>query len=249
LSLQIQSERVDFYSGGKTASSKALLVLGGRAPDSQWLSDFAAGNALTVCAVDRGVAVCREAGLAPRFVVGDRDSASAEDWDWALESGSEEFLFPSDKNLTDFQLALEIVTGKNSDSFVPPVTLVLTGCFGGRFDHLFSIVSTASERSLCMIDETEGLFFVRHGEHARAGFKERPTALSLLPLSEECSGVSIGGVRWPLDGVTLTRAYPWAVSNETLSGKAGKNVTVGCDGGILGFYWSFSQVIGRRCSR
>ncbi|MDR1515855.1 MAG: thiamine diphosphokinase [Synergistaceae bacterium] len=233
---ELRSERVDFYSGRRTASSKALLVLAGRAPDSRWLSDFAAQNELMVCAVDRGVAVCRKADLAPAFIAGDRDSASPEDWDWALGRGAEEFLFPADKNLTDFQLALEIVTEKNRGAFVP---LVLTGCFGGRFDHLFSIVNTFSgESALCMIDETEGLFFVRPEGDTRAVFKKRPAAVSLLPLSGECSGVHIGGVRWPLDGVKLTRAYPWAVSNETPHDR--DEVSVGCERGTLGFYWSFN---------
>jgi thiamine pyrophosphokinase len=115
--------------------------------------------------------------------------------------------------------------------------LVLTGCFGGRFDHLFSIVGTfTAERSLCMIDEREGLFLIEPGREIRAIFKKRPEAISLLPLSQECSGVHIGGVRWPLDGAAVERANPWAVSNEALPGQ---DISVCCESGILGFYWSF----------
>jgi thiamine pyrophosphokinase len=233
------SESVDFFAE-QGQPPKTLLVLGGRKPDGPWLADFARRNDFSsVWAVDRGAAACRDACLAPRILIGDRDSASREDWEWALNSGADEFLYQAAKNLTDFQLAVELIKEKG----VTPI--VLTGCFGGRFDHLFSIVGTfARELSLCMIDEREGLFLIRPSEEIRAVFKKRPSAISLLPLSEECSGVDISGVRWPLEGVSLRRDYPWAVSNETLpieDGTDGWEVSVGCRSGIMGFYWSFRE--------
>jgi thiamine pyrophosphokinase len=233
------SESVDFFAGWREQPPKTLLVLGGRKPDGAWLADFAGRNDFSVWAVDSGAAACKSAGVAPRVLIGDRDSASLEDWEWALNSGADEFLHPAAKNLTDFQLALELMKEKGRAS------LVLTGCFGGRFDHLFSIVGTfARKRSLCMIDETEGLFLIRPSEEIRAVFKKRPIAISLLPLSEECSGVNISGARWPLEGVNLQRDYPWAVSNEALpagDGTACREISAGCRSGIMGFYWSFRE--------
>lgn len=38
--------------------------------------------------------------------------------------------------------------------------------------------------------------------------------LSLVSLTDECEGVSICGVYYPLDGVELKRSYSYAVSNE-----------------------------------
>ncbi|MDR1020270.1 MAG: thiamine diphosphokinase [Synergistaceae bacterium] len=237
MSPDLASLGVDFYPLGPARQPQTLFVLGGRAPDSPWLSDFAARNSLAAYAVDSGVAVCRRAGLTPLAIVGDRDSAAAEDWEWALRLGAREFVYPSGKDLTDFQLALGLIDKKDRCG------LVLTGCFGGRFDHLFSITGTfTAVRPLCMIDEQEGLFLVEPGREMRVVFKKKPVAVSLLPLSEECTGVRIGGVRWPLGGVTIERASPWTVSNETLPGQDGtcaKNVSVSCESGVMGFYWSF----------
>jgi thiamine pyrophosphokinase len=228
---------VDLYQLGPARTAQTLFVLGGRAPDSSWLSDFVARNRLTAYAVDSGVAVCRKARLTPFALVGDRDSAASDDWEWAIRSGAREFVYPADKDLTDFQLALGLIEEEGRRG------LVLTGCFGGRFDHLFSIAgSFEALRPLCVIDEREGLFLVEPGCQARAVFKRKPAAVSLLPLSQRCSGVHICGVRWPLGGVTIDRAEAWTVSNETLPEKDGhgiQDVSVRCESGVMGFYWSF----------
>jgi thiamine pyrophosphokinase len=227
---------VDFYLPVPRLP-ETLFVLGGRAPDSPWLSDFAVRNSLSVYAVDSGVAVCRRAGLVPSVLVGDRDSSASDDWEWGLRRGAREVVYPADKDLTDFQLALGLIGESDCSG------LVLTGCFGGRFDHLFSIVGTfTASRPLCMIDEREGLFLLEPDSEIRIVFKKRPMAVSLLSLSEECSGVHIDGVRWPLDGVTIGRASPWTVSNETLPGRGGacaEDISVRCESGVMGFYWSF----------
>jgi thiamine pyrophosphokinase len=243
LNPELVSEGVDFYSLGSARQPKTIFVLGGRAPGSVWLSDFAARNRLAAYAVDKGVAACRKANLAPAVLVGDRDSAAAEDWEWALRLGARESLYQADKDLTDFQLALGLIGEGDRRG------LVLTGCFGGRFDHLFSIVGAFSAaRSFCMIDEREGLSLVEPGRGMRVVFKKRPVAVSLLALSQECSGVRISGVRWPLGGVTIERSNPWTVSNETLLEKGGKHVKdilVQCESGIMGFYWNFYPTCGQ----
>jgi thiamine pyrophosphokinase len=228
LTQAISSERIDIFLPG-ASSRRTLFLLGGRRPDARWLKDFASRNADDVWAVDSGVGACREAGLCPGVLIGDMDSATQSDIEWAIESGASEFRSPRDKDDTDFQLALELLAKKNRDD-----TLLVSGCFGGRLDHMFSaLYSFASSRSLCMADETEGVLLVH--DSARAVFKKRPLAISLLPLSDECAGVSIVGVKWPLDGATLYRNRPWAVSNETDSDE----VLVSCASGLLGFYWVF----------
>ena len=115
----------------------ALLVLGGRAPSPSWLSEF--GSRGEVWAVDRGVEACRAAGIIPRRLVGDCDSASAESWRWAADNGVPVERYQSDKDLTDFQLALELFREKNKGR---AKKIFLTGAWGGRFDHLWSLVLT-----------------------------------------------------------------------------------------------------------
>jgi thiamine pyrophosphokinase len=228
LTSAIFSELVDLFLPGR-ARETTLFLLGGRRPNADWLRHFAEANGPDVWAVDGGVGACREAGIVPRVVIGDMDSAKPDDLRWASEEGARAFTSPREKDLTDFQLAINLLR-----EWEPERPLLISGCFGGRLDHLFSVLGTfAVPGSLCMIDEMEGILLV-DGE-ARAFFRERPLAISLLSLSEKCEGVSISGVKWPLSGAALTRNHPWAVSNEAV----GEEVAVSCAEGLLGFYWVF----------
>lgn len=220
-------------------AGQKLFVLGGRRPDSAWLHEFSRMNGLDAWAIDSGAMACRAAGLHPSVIVGDRDSATSEDWQWAVSIGAEEHLHNPDKNLTDFQLALDLLHGKDG---IP----ILTGCFGGRTDHFLSILWTfyraskraeTSQRPRCMIDHEEGFFFLHAEESVKFIFRRRPMALSLLSMSKRCTGVFISGVRWPLSDVELRRNFPWAISNESVDD--GGPVAVSCGGGVLGVSWCY----------
>ncbi len=214
-----------------------LFVLGGRRPEPEWLVHFVRENDTTIWGVDAGITACRAAGLAPSVIVGDMDSASREDWEWARAQGAREHRYDSAKDLTDFQLALDLWEQQSA--------LFLTGCFGGRYDHLTSVANTLASLNKikkfprCMIDHAEGIFFLRSCDDLKKNFlrfRKRVKAISLLPMTEVCRGVSIRGARWPLDGVTLERSYPWAVSNELAADVDGA-VEVCCAEGTLAVYW------------
>jgi thiamine pyrophosphokinase len=229
-------------SGGHIPDRKTLFLLGGRAPDAEWLADLAPRNRAEVWAIDSGAAVCRAAGLIPVEILGDRDSASPRDWEWALSKGARERRYDRDKNMTDFQLALSVFeeNGNGTNGGANRVLLV-SGCFGGAFDHLLSIFDTLASGNgdyfRCMIDDREGAFFLREDESASIEFVRAPEAISLLPVSETCR-VSLSGVKWPLLSEELERKYPWAVSNETLPDATDVcPVTVSCEEGRTALYW------------
>lgn len=234
----------------KSKGCEKLFVLGGRAPDTEWLFEFAVSNGFDVWAIDSGAASCRAASLSPRAIIGDMDSASRDDWNWAVAEGANEHLYDCSKDLTDFQLALDLLSREDAGS-----APILTGCFGGRADHFLSVVNTyvgiglsgkQPERSLyetpprCMIDDREGIFLVYSFETAVFRFRHRPVAVSLLSMSEKCDGVFISGVRWPLSDVVLERNFPWAICNETEGESAGADeVSVSCGEGILAVSWCY----------
>jgi thiamine pyrophosphokinase len=227
-------------SPGFIQDSKTLFVLGGRAPDAKWLADLAERGRAEVWAVDSGAAACRAAGLIPAEMLGDRDSASLHDWEWALSKGARERRYDADKDRTDFQLALSIFE-KNGGNGGARRVLLVSGCFGGAFDHLLSIFDTLASVGgdcfRCMIDDREGAFFLCGGESAAIEFASAPEAVSLLPVSETCR-IGLSGVKWPLCREKLERKYPWAVSNETLFSAAGVSpVTVICEEGQAALYW------------
>lgn len=184
-----------------------LLVSGGRAPDIRWLHEAARGRRLI--AVDHGLDACRKAGLRPASLIGDGDSASPLAWEQAKASGIPIHAYPPEKDDTDTQLALTIAHEEGM-----PAAL-LTGVFGGRFDHAYStIFSCAAAPLRCVLaDEREALFYLKDGETIAITCHVRPKAISLLPLTPLAEGVTADGVHWPLADATLPQLLPRAVSN------------------------------------
>ena len=158
--------------------------------------------------MDRGVDICHENGLAPELLIGDADSASAAGWAWGQQTAAVTERHPTEKDLTDTELALARTADKDT-------MLLLTGAFGGRFDHSFStIFSAAHDPHTCILaDEREILFFVKAGESVTLDFARRPLAISALPLTEAVTGVTLRGTHWVLKDATLTQKLPSAVSN------------------------------------
>ncbi len=215
--------RGDLSSG---AAQAILLVAGGRAPEVGWLRRFARDK--RPWGVDRGIDVLRRAGVRPEGVLGDGDSGSASGWEWAHHKGAWSRKAPVEKDDTDLQLALS----RASEEGCP---IWITGAFGGRLDHLFSGIGTAAAHPavLGMADDREWLLFLRAPGTLTVRFRRRPLALSLLPITEECAGVTLRGVRWELEEALLRRDYPYAISNRVL--REGR-IRTGCLRGVLGVY-------------
>lgn len=210
-----------------------LLVAGGRAPAAAWLQWMAARY--PVWAVDRGADVCRNAGVRPELLFGDADSGSRAAWDWAESCGIPIERYQADKDRTDLQLALAGAAKRR-----PAAAALVTGGLGGRFDHAYSNVFSLLETGDCgqwaagLVDESEVLLLLRAGQNLQAEFSQQPPIVSLLPLSELCSGICSQGLHWPLDQAVLRLAAPGGISNRLAAGSNQVRVSLGS--GCLGVY-------------
>jgi thiamine pyrophosphokinase len=211
--------------------AERLLVLGGRMPDAAWLRQAAAGR--TVWAVDRGAEYCRVSGIEPAHALGDFDSIGGEGMKWLEQLGIEPELYPTDKDYTDFQLALRRAGGD----------LLVTGCWGGRFDHAFANVFSAlwgrewGANVRAFADESEILTPLCGKARLALRFRTPPLAVSLLPLSPACEA-SIRGTKWELNGALLRQERPYAISNVP----AAEEVVVEAAGGAVGVYCVFGEI-------
>jgi thiamine pyrophosphokinase len=219
----------------RAAEVETLLVLGGRAPAPEWLRQAASGRA--VWAVDRGAEACRTAGIVPDYALGDFDSLNSEGRAWLEKQGVGTEVYPPDKDYTDFQLALNRAGGAGKG-------LLVTGCWGGRFDHAFANVFSilwgrewgAEVRAFA--DEAEVLIPLsgKNGENALTlRFRSPPLAVSLLPLSPLCEGVSVLGTKWELKDAAIFQARPYAISNVPVGNEAAVSLSFG----VLGVYCVF----------
>ena len=216
----------------KTVAQEILFVAGGKAPSIDWFKKVAGGR--KIFCVDKGIEICRACEIVPNFLIGDFDSASNYAVEWTRKKNIPVEQYPADKDLTDTQLALN-----RAAEIFGEHTAILTGCFGGRFDHLYSTIFTcaASSQKIILADEREIVFFVKDGESVEIKFFEKPLAVSLLPMTSICAGVKIKNVCWELDGATLTQNFPNAVSNRIESDK----ISVGVERGTLAVYFCFNE--------
>lgn len=209
-----------------------LMLLGGRKASGEWLASVAFYT--SAWAVDSGVEMCRDAGIVPERLIGDMDSAGPLARKWAESKGTRVYSYKSEKDLTDFQLALELLSGQSGAGLKG---VFLTGAFGGRFDHLISVLNSfvgwpGKYLPIGMADEREALFLLRGGCRADIRFRAPASAVSLIPLRDS-RGVSIGNVRWPLDNVVLERNRPYSISNRP--DETG-TVTASVGEGLVGLY-------------
>lgn len=126
-------------------AKRLLLVLGGRAPATSWLQQM--GRNLPVWAIDHGLDACRAASIVPQRLIGDGDSAHPDSWDWAKKQGVPIDKYQREKDDTDTQLALRTA----SEAAHGQATLLLTGAFGGRFDHAYSTIFSASRAQVPVV--------------------------------------------------------------------------------------------------
>ena len=229
--ISLPNLRIYFQQG--IPSKEYLLVAGGRTPDISWLKASAVDR--EVCCVDHGADACREAGLSPSLFIGDGDSVGEDTTAWLESLNVEIRRFPPEKDRTDAQLALDFLAEKK-DAFI-----VLSGGFGGRFDHLFSLLYSFVGTKIrgCMADDREFLLVLQGGERVEIEMEVVPKSVSLLPLSPECAGVSLSGVHWPLSGAVLRQDNPYAISNRL---SAGENcIKVENGSGILAAYLCWNE--------
>ena len=228
--------KVDFL---QMQAEPVVLVAGGRAPSTGWLGKTACLR--PVWAIDRGVDICREAGVVPAMLIGDADSGSATAWQWAkAEKNVVTVKHPVDKDATDLQLALQELSIRH-----PGAMALLTGGWGGRFDHAYSNIFSLLEAEIwgvCpggLIDDAEALFFVFPGQNLAIEFSDSPKALSLLPLTPVCSQICFWGVHWPLTDAVLKMNSPAGISNRLA--KESTKVEVSICQGILGVYCCWNE--------
>ena len=179
-----------------------------------------------IIAADSGYNNASRLGVRPGLLLGDLDSIDRKKLVPDELEHIEKIIVPAIKDDTDTQLAVDTAISRGADE------IHIIGGLGGRLDHTLSsvflleyiadrgagavmtdgqsrvrVMKTAGEPVTLMIPKTFD------GEN---GFKY----LSVVPLTDECEGVRISGVFYPLDGVTLERRYSYAVSNEITSDSA-----------------------------
>lgn len=183
--------------------SEMCLIISG-APDCYIPVSFKKADFVIAC--DAGYIHARRADITPDLIVGDFDS-----YDGSIEGGIEVIRTIPEKDDTDTMMALKEAMRRGYSR------IMLLGALGGRIDHTLaniSLVAFAAERGadLQIIDGHHQIFAIRNTR------KRVPRSiwrnLSVFAFDTECTGVTIRGVKYPLENAVLRNSFALGVSNE-----------------------------------
>lgn len=212
---------------GTGHTGTTVVVIGGGALTDRAVRAAAAAVDPVVVAADGGLDHAVAAGLEPTVLVGDLDSISAAGTMWAYAHEVDIDRHPPDKDATDTALALARA------ATIGGAELLVLGGHGDRLDHTLGIVAALGASSLGAFRTVRAvlgevmLHVVHPGREARLTPAEG-TVFSLLALHGACTGVTLSGARWPLDGATLEAGDTVGISNEAID-----EVHVAVAGGVL----------------
>ena len=191
----------------------ALVIAGGDAPAP---IDATLAAAPLVVAADSGVGHALALGLAVDLVIGDLDSAVPDDVARAADAGARVDRFPSDKDATDLELALDAARSLGATE------VTVLGVGGGRLDHLLANLlllthDTYADLTVDAVDGDTRIAVVRRHRtlHGTIG-----GTVTLLPIGGPAHGVTTTGLRWTLTDAELTPATTLGVSNEIVESPA-----------------------------
>ncbi|MBI2914670.1 MAG: thiamine diphosphokinase [Firmicutes bacterium] len=164
---------------------------------------------LTIAA-DGGARHLLRVGCTPDIVIGDFDSLGPDELDTLAASGCRVIRYPAAKDQTDTQLAVEFAIEEGATD------LTLYGGLGSRLDH-----SMANVMLLALIHERGCTGRVTDGEQVVQLLVDEMTVsgaagdvVSILPLTPVLEGLTIKGLKYPLQDATIRMGDSRTISNE-----------------------------------
>jgi thiamine pyrophosphokinase len=184
---------------------RAFIYTGGKV-FTENITDHPRGDDVKIAA-DAGYRTAKSLGVTPDILVGDFDSLG----DIPDDEGMKIHQVPTEKDLTDTQIAVELAVGSGADE------IVIVGGLSGRLDHTLSTLSILEDLRARALHGyvTDGQSRARYINStstliARSQYKY----LSIIVADTVVKGVSVEGCKYPLKKATLNRRLQFAVSNE-----------------------------------
>lgn len=218
----------------ETARYRIVIVLSGQITSEDGFRDLVRQQDLLICA-DGGARHLHQIGLLPDRLVGDLDSIDPADLAWIEHHQIPIARFPSVKDETDAELAVESSLdllcenkGLARESLHPAsVELVFLAVLGGRPDHVLAnqlmAVKLAEFGFSVLLSDGQSRIIPVVGP-VKLTLEQLATpvlswVVSAIPISPIITGLSYTGLKYPLDHATLARGSCRGVSNRPIAGQ------------------------------
>ena len=175
-----------------------------------------------IIAVDSGIEHLLNLSLDPNTLIGDLDSISKKSLDEVKKNGVKILAFNSNKDQTDFELALNYLEEAEKSK------VYIIGGESGEIDHLISIFLLIPSKSFF-----ENIIWL-YGDK-RIIFRQKIelnikklTKFSIIPLSD-LTNLSIDGAEWNLDNKDIQFGETLTLRNSTNE----EQLNIRCDKGVF----------------
>ncbi|MFP7494127.1 thiamine diphosphokinase [Terribacillus saccharophilus] len=164
---------------------------------------------------DAGAKALASAGIRMKLAVGDFDSVSEEDIVLIRQYADEVIMFPPEKDETDLELAIRYAEGYGAH------VVSVYGVTGGRLDHeliniqmLYRLLDTFEQAVI--IDRQNDIRMNRPGTyHIEQDHTYR--YVSFLSFSEQVTGLTLTGFKYPLTDASIHWGETLSISNELVA--------------------------------
>ena len=180
-----------------------------------------------IIAADGGCRLAFAMGVSPSLLVADFDSISES----AAIKDVAVTRLPIEKDVTDTAEAMRLGYESGYRSFL------LLGCTGGRLDHFQAALAVAAQYvqrgcEVSLADEQNEIHLLTAGHYMYPVCNGEK--LSVFAFGGDVVGLQLGGVKYPVEDLTLLPNDPLCVSNEGIDGSA----CISFKSGLLMLYFS-----------
>lgn len=191
----------------------------GAGPSSAYVTEGA-----FVIAADGGLDKLNALHITPDLILGDFDSLGDR------PMGENVLTFPVEKDDTDTMLAIKEAVKRGYK------TLYISGGVGGRLDHTIANIQSLwfADRlgvRAFLVGQGQTLTVLTDGEASFSA--DCRGKISLFSMGDRADGVTVKGLKYETEGITLSGSFPLGVSNEF----AGKSAQVKVENGTLLLIW------------
>lgn len=164
-------------------------------------------------AADKGMEFCYEQKISPDYIMGDFDSADPKIVSHYNSSPEVELIrFQPEKDDTDMELAVRKAITLGSDK------IYVLGALGGRMDHCIAnihLLKLAADAGVEMhlVDPQNDICLVQDRKIIKKE-EQYGKYVSFLPFTDQVTGITLTGFKYPLAEYTMSRGTSIGVSNE-----------------------------------
>lgn len=188
---------------------KALIIAYGTLKSCEYLVQESSSSDVVISA-DGGLEYALRCGITPDYMIGDFDSVSKEILERFRAAGVKAVTFPPEKDYTDTELCIKKAIELGAEE------ICIAAGIGSRIDHslgnigLLHILTSKGIRACIMTDDCT-IYMCRNSNFVLKG--TIGDIVSIIPYGGNAEGITLKGLKYPLDNADIPLGKPTGVSN------------------------------------